>query len=229
MKRVAVVIIGLTLVCGIIGCSAIGQWDIGKYLGSIQVLAANETSTNTTEISGNIMAVFYTKAEERALFACTNAQIVDNGDGTWTVTSPQIVVTGVNQALVTYGLFKYKAVTIDPSSPPYLADLELEAITWEDLPHSMHVAALKSVAMVSGSPRGTVYRLFMGVAYEIPNCRVSQVAYDNYLAAKIKVYNPAYNWQAPENKDCFVLVYFISEVPYGNEVEIPVIIDKVIK
>ena len=96
-------------------------------------------------------------------------------------------------------------------------------------PKSMHVAALKSVAMVSGSPRATVYRLYQGRVYEILNCRVSQTAYDSYLAAKIKVYNPAYNWQAPENKDCFVLVYFISETPYGTEIDIPVIIDKVIK
>jgi len=102
-------------------------------------------------------------------------------------------------------------------------------ITADDLPKSMHVAALKSVAIIDGSPRATVYRIFMGVKYEIPDCRVSQSAYDAYTSEKLKVYNPSYDWQAPENKDCFVLVYFISETPYSNEVQIPVIVDKVIK
>ena len=101
--------------------------------------------------------------------------------------------------------------------------------TWENIPMSMHVAALKSVALVDGSPRAVVYRLYLDKVYEIPGCRVAQVAYDNYLAGKIKVYNSSYSWQAPENKDCFVLVYFISETPYGDEVQIPVIVDKIIK
>lgn len=97
------------------------------------------------------------------------------------------------------------------------------------LPWSLHVAALKSVTMVDGSPRATVYRLYDGVVYEVSNCRVCQTAYDNYMAGKIQLYNPAYNWRADENKDCFVTVYFISETPYGDEVMIPVVIDKVIK
>lgn len=96
-------------------------------------------------------------------------------------------------------------------------------------PKSLHIAALKSVAIVDGSPRATVVRKYLGVNYETTNCRVSQVAYDYYVAGKIKVYNPSYGLGAPENKDCFVLVYFISETPYDNQVEIPVVMDKIIK
>ena len=230
MRRIIGIILAVVMLCGVVACSSIEEWDIGKYLGSIQVYASE--SENTTYVEGNIMAVFYTKAEEIVLFWCTNAQIIDNGDGTWDVESPQIGASGVSQELATYGLYKYTSIPQpSPGTIIYLADLDLQAITWEDLPQSMHVAALKSVAVIDGSPRGTVYRLFMGVAYEIPNVRVSQSAYDAYTSApaKLKVYNPSYSWQAPENKDCFVLVYFISETPYGDEVQIPVIIDKVIK
>ena len=228
-RKFAIITIAIVLLCSIIACSNLETWNIGSFLGSIQVMADNSTTPGSANVTGNIMAVFYTRADERALFACTNAQIIDVGDGTWNVTSQQIVAVGIKQSLVTYGLYKYKALTIGPASPPYMADLGLEAITWEDLPKSMHVAALKSVAMVSGSPRATVIRKYLGINYEIPNCRVSQVAYDNYVAGKITVFNPAYGIDAPENKNCFVLVYFISETPYGTEVMIPVLVDKVIK
>ena len=94
---------------------------------------------------------------------------------------------------------------------------------------SPHAAALKSVALVEGSPRATVYRMHNGIVYEVSNCRVCQAAYDQYMSGNIKLYNPSYNWQAPENKDCFVLVDFLYEAPYGNEVGIPIIVDKIIK
>ena len=102
-------------------------------------------------------------------------------------------------------------------------------LTWQELPQSMHVAALKSVGMVNGSPRATIYRMYLGVVYEIPNCRVSQIAYDNYVAGKVKVYNSSFGMNAEENKDSFVLIYFISENPFNEEMEIPVVVDKVIK
>lgn len=227
--KIMAISIATVLLCSMVACSHVETWDIGKYLGSIDVLADNATAPGNVYVAGNIMAVFYTRAGEKALFACTNAQIIDVEDGTWTVTSPQLMVTGIKQALVNYGLFRYKAIVIDPTAPPTMTELALEAITWSDLPMSMHVSALKSVSAVSGSPRATVVRKYMGINYEVPNCRVSQVAYDNYVAGKIKVFNPAYGIDAPENKDCFVLVYFITEVPYNTEVNIPVVIDKVIK
>lgn len=108
-------------------------------------------------------------------------------------------------------------------------EAELAIRREENLPRSLHVAALKLVSMATGSPRATVIRKYLGQNYEIENCRVSQTAYDNYQAGKIKVYDSSYGINAPENKDSFVLVYFISETPYNEEIEIPVIIDKVIK
>jgi len=228
MKRILGIVIVTALLLGAIGCASVSQWDVGKYLGSIEVMAVEYA--NATQVSGNIMAVFYTRADERIVLWCADAQIIDNGDGTWDVVSNiGYSATGVSQDMVAYGLYQYQDLSIDMMAPPYLDDLGLVPITWQDLPRSMHVAALKSVAMVAGSPRAEVYRLYMGQAYVIPGCRVTQTAYDNYLAGTIHLYNPSYSWQAPENANCFVLVYFISETPYSNEVMIPVIVDKVIK
>jgi len=113
----------------------------------------------------------------------------------------------------------WNSITID--------SLGLRDFTTDELPHSMHIAALKSVSLVGGSPRATVIRKWRGVNYEIVDCRVSLIAYEHYQAAKIKVFNPAYAITAPQNADCFVMVYFISETPYDTAIEIPVIVDKV--
>ena len=162
-----------------------------------------------------------------------DATIIDRG-ATWDLDSKQAKCTGINKATVSYGYYKYKEIVREYDEegeevPIYMADLALEAMTWEGLPQSMHVAALKSVAMVAGSPRATVYRMYQGTVFEIPGCRAAQQAYDSYLAGTLKVYDPVFDWQAPENKDCFTLVYFVSETPYSDEIQIPVVIDKVNK
>jgi hypothetical protein len=105
--------------------------------------------------------------------------------------------------------------------------LSLRDFTADELPHSMHIAALKAVDVVS--KKATVVRKFMGVNYEVPNCYVSLGALEAYQAGKIKLFNPAYAITAPQNADCFVMVYFISETPYDEAIEIPVIVDKVVK
>lgn len=133
-----------------------------------------------------------------------------------------------------WGYYKDKLIerTYDDEEnelPLYMYDLDLEPMDADDLPKSMHVAALTGVNMVNGSPRGTVVRKYLGENYTIENCRVSQTAYDNYQAGKIKVYDTSYGLNDPENKDSFVLVYFISENPYDEEIEIPVIVGKVVK
>lgn len=97
------------------------------------------------------------------------------------------------------------------------------------MPKSMHIAALKNVSLVNGSPRATIIRKYLGQSYEITNCHVSQTAYDNYQAGKIKVYDDNYGINEPQNADCFTLVSFISENPSNNEIEIPILIDKAIK
>ena len=225
MKKMIGILIAMTLVVGVVGCADIEQWDISRYVGSITVLGAE--SSNTTVVEGNIMAVFFTINGEIVLFWCSDAEIIDNGDGTWDVVSPQVKASGVNQMTVDYDLFKYAPFTLEPMTR--LEDLNLQPIVWDDLKKSMHVAGLIEVYSVNGKPRAIVQRFYMGKTYDIPNCRVSQTAYDNFNDGKIKVYDSAHGWLAPENEDCFVAVYFMSETPFDNELMIPVIIDKVIK
>jgi hypothetical protein len=113
----------------------------------------------------------------------------------------------------------WNTITID--------SLNLRDFTASELPRSMHIAALKAVDVAT--KKATVIRKWMGINYEIADCRVSLIAYEHYQAGKIKVFNPAYPITAPQNADCFVLVYFISENPYDTAIEIPVIVDKVVK
>ena len=134
---------------------------------------------------------------------------------------------GIKSALTYYAFDKDELEETTATLEEWEAELALRRE--ENLPRSMHIAALKSVAMVNGSPRGTVIRKHLGQNYEVVNCRVSQSAYTNYQAGEIKVFNPAYLITAPENADCFILMSFISETPYDTEIEIPVIMDKVVK
>lgn len=140
--------------------------------------------------------------------------------------------------IVTYGIYQWQEIEkkyeYDEEGEPYevpwyLSELNLQPL--EDpsqaLPKSMHIAALTAVDVVL--MRATVVRKYEGVNYTILNCRVSQQAATAYQTGALKIFNPAYNITAPENADCFVLVYFISETPYDAEIEIPVIIDKVNK
>ena len=234
MRKVIAILVIAGLFLGGVACT-LGEVVpklVPKLFDSMVVYGAE--MQNSIEIEGNVMAVFYKRDNEQVIGAYSNAIITDRGDGRWDVEGREGSMTGVSQSLMTYGLYQYQKIDklYDEEGyelPLYLSDLNLQPITWSDLPQSMHAAALKSVAIVDGSPRATVYRMFMGVAYEVPNCRVTQSAYDNYMADTIKLYNPAYHWNAPENKDCFVLVYFISETPYGTEIDILVIVDKVIK
>lgn len=234
MKRQIVrIVVVVALVCGVVACvPSVQLFDsMAQFFDSMVVYGAE--SSNTTAVEGNIMAVFYTIAtvegKHQSLFWVTDAQIIDSGDGKWDVVSPQRKVTGVNQALVSYGLYKYKPLPDLGSGTYYLEALGLQGITWDDLKKSMHIAGLIDVYLVNGKPRATVRRFYMGKTYDIPNCRVSQTAYDNFNDGKIKVYDSTYGWLAPENEDCFVAVYFMSETPFDNELMIPVIIDKVIK
>jgi hypothetical protein len=229
MKRVIGIAVAVALMLGVISCATIEKWDIGRFVGSIYVYA---DSSNTTPIEGNIMAVFYTLEDDRAILSYGEGHtIIDRGDGYWNVYDSQgrKVAEGINQSLVDYGLFRYKQLPDLASGNYYMDDLDLEEITWEDLPQSTHVAALKSVYMVDGSPRADVYRMYMSVVYTVTGCRAAQSAYDAYVAGKLKVYDVAYDWLAPENKDCFVAVDFIHENFTGTDMVLPFIADKLIK
>jgi len=193
---------------------------------------------NTTET--NIMIVFYDTSKPNGglyLFWCDlSTEIIDNGDGTWDISSPQVQATGVNQAIIAYAYFQFQDISPEYDEdglalPLYMDDLNLQPPSAESLPASLHLAALKEVGwnVVNDCPEASVYRMWMGDVYVIEGCYVSQAAYDYYVAGDIQVYDPGYSWQAPENDDCFVLVYFITETLFTTEMMIPVVIDKVIK
>ena len=111
--------------------------------------------------------------------------------------------------------------------PLYLSDLDLSPMTAADLPRSMHIAALTAVDVPS--KKGTVVRKWMGENYTYTGCYVSLQALEAYAAGKIKLFNNAFGINAPQNADSFVLVYFVSENPYDESLEIPVIVDKLVK
>jgi hypothetical protein len=222
-KIIVGVIVAAILLIGVLACGNPQGFDITKYMGV--VMAAG--SENTTVVEGNIMAVFYVKADYLVFAYYTNAAITDNGDGTWDVSGDQGSRTNVYQEYIDYGLYRYQP--IDNLGSVYLNDLDLEAVTWEDLPQSRHIAVLKDVYLVNESPRADVWRLYLGVAYTVPECRVAQAAYDAYMDGKLELYNPAYDWLDTENEDSFVAVDFIHENFKGADIVLPFIADKLIK
>jgi len=212
MKKAIAIALAVSLIVGVVACtSVIPLWDHMTVYGA--------ESSNTTIVEGNIMAVFWEKATDRVVLWCYNAQIIDRGDGTWDVSGEGISAGGVKQALVDYALYHYEPLPNPFENTYYLYDLDLQPITAEDLPQSTHVAALKNVYLNGeGRPRVDVWRLYMGIAYEVTNCRVTQTAYDQYVDGKIELYDPLYNWLAPENEDCFVAVDYIHENFTGEDV-----------
>jgi len=95
------------------------------------------------------------------------------------------------------------------------------------VPRSMHIAALTAVN--TSTKKGTVVRKWMGENYTYTGCYCSAQALAEYQAGRLKLYNNAFGINAPENADSFVLVYFVSENPYDTALEIPVIVDKLVK
>lgn len=232
MKRILFLLLAVVLLVGVMtaGCAAIERWDIGKYISSGMAMAA-EVDPDATTLEDSMMAVFYTIGDEIAVISFRGVSIIDNGDGYWQIYDPSHPATNrtASQGLLDYGIFKYKSLP-DLSTGAYTMDaLNLEAITWEDLPQSRHIGALKDVYVVDGSPRADVWRLYMGVAYVVPGCRVTQTAFDYYMAGYITLFDPAYDWLADENADCFVAVDFIHENFTGTDMVLPFVADKLIK
>ena len=178
------------------------------------------------------MIVLYLKENNQFLQAIPGFPEVREENNKLLFANDRVIINDLTKAGWGYYKDKYIERQYDEEGielPIYMDDLDLEPMDADDLPKSMHVAALTAVNMVNGSPRGTVVRKYLGENYTIENCRVSQTAYDNYQAGKIKVYDTSYGVNDPENKDSFVLVYLISENPYDEEIEIPLIVGKVVK
>lgn len=226
------VLIGLSLLLVLI----IGA--CGGLLESLDIASIAMASSPPPSSSG-IMIVFYRISDGLYFFWCdVDAEIVDNGDGTWDVTSNQGTATGINQATVTYDYYKYQDIKplYDEEGNPlpiYIEDLNLVYPDAGDLPQSRHVAALKAVYMVEidgqNYPRADIWRLWNNAPFLIEGCRVSQLAYDQYTDGKIELYDNSYDWLAPENANCFVAVDFIHENFTGEEVTLPIVDGKLLK
>jgi len=95
-----------------------------------------------------------------------------------------------------------------------MGELNLTYYTTETLPHSQHIAWLKSINPESAYP-AIVTRLWMGKTYDI-NCLVSQSIVELYAMDKISVGD-------------YVIVSFIDEHPYYEARSVPILVDKVYK
>lgn len=98
--------------------------------------------------------------------------------------------------------------------PLYLADLDLEPITVDDLPKSEHIGRLKAINPAQAKP-ATVTRRFMGQDYDVA-CLATQSVKELYQAGDIQIGD-------------YVLVSFIEEIPNTIERHIAIVTDKVYK
>ena len=218
MRRIITVALAALLLLGVVSCSP--QQVIPRIFDSIQVFAVE--GENTLSVEGNIMAVFYVIEDERVIGWYSNAQIVDNGDGTWDVIGDQGAMSGVNQDLATYELYQYQEIDISYEEdeefdtltplPIYLYDLDLQPITADDLPHSEHIGKLTAVNPALAKP-ATVTRKYMGVPYDI-QCLVTQSVVELYQLGEIEIGD-------------YVLVSFIEESPNGVDKQVAIVTDKV--
>ena len=125
---------------------------------------------NTTDT--NIMVVFYQLADEQYLWwADLSVDIIDNGDGTWDIYSPQFTATGVSQALIGYGYWRYQEIEFEYDEnndplPLYLDDLNLQPVQAEDLPHSQHIGKLVEINPGNGKP-AVITRWWHGYSFNI--------------------------------------------------------------
>ena len=218
MRRLIAITLAATLLLGVVSCAP-GQ-VIPKLFDSITVYGMEQM--DNVDIEGNIMAVFYTKSDACVIFWCSDATIIDMGDGTWDIYDHQghKLVEGMNQALVDYGLYQYQEIErpyeeVDGTPvelPIYLDDLDLQPITGDDLPHSEHIGKLTAVNPALAKP-ATVTRRYMGINYDI-QCFVTQSIVDQWLAEDLGIGD-------------FVLISFVEESPNGVEKHVAIVTDKV--
>lgn len=214
MKNKILLGLGVLLIMAVVACAGLS----GEPFHS---MVLGDTEYNTTP--ANIMAVFYdTTYPDGGLYMwwCDlSAEIIDNGDGTWDIYSPQFTATGVNQAIVNYGYYKYKVIesVYDEEGfelPQYMDDLGLESPEASDLPHSQHIGKL--IAVDTGLVRpATIRRWWMGNSYDV-QCLVSQTVVDQWMADTLNVND-------------WVVVSFIEENPDTEEINLAIVMSKVYK
>ena len=201
MRNKVLAIIGIVLLSLTVACAG-----FSPAMWSTMVLA----DSPPTDDSG-VMIVFYEISNLNYLFwTDLTADIVDNGNGTWNVYSPQVTVTGLNQAIVEYDYYKYQAI---PSGyTGNITALGLVPPTADDLPHSQHIGKLVDVDPTKARP-ATVTRKWRGMTFNI-QCLVSQTVVDMWVADDLNIGD-------------YVIVSFIDEIPDTDEVNLAIVVDKV--
>ena len=214
------------VMCLILALSLLGSVSCESPAAEGSVLAATDqqgaTVSETTEgtSSSESMIVFYQISDELYMFWCDmDAEIVDNGDGTWDIFSNQVTVSGLRQSVVAFGYYKYKEIVtnVDENGhevATYMWQLGLEPMGAEGLPHSQHIGLLTAVNPALARP-ATVVRRYMGVNYSI-QCLVSQSVVNMWLSGQLEVGD-------------YVIVSFIDEIPDSTELNVAIVVDKVYK
>ena len=202
MKYRVLAILGVFLLILMVACVSI----IPPSLWGALVLA----DSPPTDDSG-IMIVWYKIADDQYLWWCDlTANIIDNGDGTWDVYSPQFNAGGVSQAYIDYDYYKYEPIPTGYNGT--VADLGLQQPTADDLPHSQHIGKLVAVNPALARP-ATVTRKWHGMIFDI-QCLVSQTVVDMWIADTLNVGD-------------YVIVSFIDEHPDNEEKNLAIVVDKV--
>jgi len=201
MRNKVLTILGTLLLVFTVACASITP----ALWGSV-ALAANYP----TDDSG-IMIVWHTIADDNYLWWCDlSADIIDNGDGTWDVYSPQFTAGGVNQAYIDYDYYHYEPIPYGYNGT--VTALSLAPPTAEDLPHSQHIGRLDAVNPALAKP-ATITRKWHGMTFQV-QCLVSQSVVDMWVADTLDVGD-------------FVIVSFIDEHPNETELNLAIVVDKV--
>lgn len=205
MKKRIAIISGIVLLIFVVACVGVVPTFWGTAWNTL--VMADAPPTDDT----GIMIVFYEIADDSYLWWCDlTADIIDNGDGTWNVYSPQVKATGVKQAYIDYDYYKYEPIPVGYNGT--VADLGLQSPTADDLPHSQHIGKLVAVDPALARP-ATVKRKWRGMTFDI-QCLVSQTVVDMWLADTLNVGD-------------YVIVSFIDEIPDSEEVNLAIVVDKV--
>lgn len=112
---------------------------------------------------------------------------------------------------------------------PTVAELNLTYYTAETLPQTEHYAQVISIDLTKSLPV-EVRRWFEPAKqwYDGIWCLVEQVAVEQYQDGKIRLFDPTYSWDAPQNKDSFVTISYRPN-PANPTKEIPSVTGKVVK
>ena len=201
MRNRVLTIFGALLLVFTVACASISpiMWGSLAYASEVP-----------TDDSG-IMIVFYKIVGDDYLWWCDlTADIIDNGDGSWDVYSPQVVAKGVKQAYVDYGYYKYEPIPHGYNGT--VTDLGLVPPTADDLPHSQHIGKLVNVDVNEDYP-ATVRRKWRGMVFDI-QCLVSDTAVALWQADRLNVGD-------------YVIVSFIDEIIDSEELNLAIVVDKV--